>query len=180
MKKIIIFLLLIFCVSNIYTQPKKSYYQFEIDNGGALQQFYAVKNDKHLEDNFYYIIQDSLGLDEYCAPRLATIKNSFVSFEYIEKNYPLVYERFCFNPDTDDSDVSDSLAKKLKKCTYFYTGGALNYNEGCAIFFKIIEDNMYLSMCMYSLGGLRWMYTKDMMEYLETALKEYSEYMNEN
>ena len=91
LKATILFLLLIFCT--FAEEEVLQYQMIENDVNGNTITTYLFKNDEQLDKNIDSIIKNTTDItsDSYM-PNIKTIKEQFVSMDYIKSNYPKTYE----------------------------------------------------------------------------------------
>ena len=161
MKKILmgIFLSLMMTFGLFTQETDNTYWYNEIDVDGRLLTYYFCKTDTQFDNTFKDIVKEQLEI-KYSSqePNWNTIKSSWVSKEYIKKNFPKFYE----------SGIADN--NTINWDNYKYCWCIQNINDAYFInIAKRVNDTVYISLNMMY-GYYQWAYTLEMLSAFENQL----------
>ena len=156
MKKILV-LILFLCTFSLFAQETDNMYRYsEADVDGRLLTYYFCKTDAQFDNTFKSVVKEQLRIG-YNEPNWNTIKNGWVSVEYIKKNFPKFYKNMADN-------IVDTI---VKHSDYKYCWCIQNIND--MYFIEVatrINDTVYTSLIMMY-GYYQYVYTLEILDALE-------------
>ena len=156
MKKILV-LILFLCTFSLFAQEADNMYWYnEADVDGRLLTYYFCKTDAQFDNAFKSVVKEQLRIG-YNEPNWNTIKNGWVSKEYIKKNFPKFYNCMVDN-------IVDTIVK-YSDCKYCWC--IQNIND--MYFIEVatrINDTVYTSLIMMY-GYYQYAYTLEILDALE-------------
>ena len=165
MKRFSLFIILSVLLSfTIFAKDESNmFWEKEIDSDGQLFTYYCFKTDEQLLNNLEKLTKTITGISNpLLLPNINSMKTQMVSAEYIQNNYPKIY-----NLMTNQNSNSSKIEWEDYK--YCFLGQALNNEEGVLFLVKKINEKVYFSVTLYSNRGLNWIYTNQFLEIYENS-----------